>query len=56
MFNMNRWYNRPIVPLIVVLIVAPIQIKHVHSSVLYQSVISQKYDQCGQALPSGYVP
>ena len=32
MFNMNRWYNR----LIVEPIVAPIQIKHIHSSVSYQ--------------------
>ena len=52
MFNMN-W---PIVALIVALIVAPIQIKDVHSSVSYQRAIYQKYDWRGHASPSGYGP
>ena len=38
------------------LIVAPIQIKHIHSSVSYQQAIHQKYDRCGDELPSGYGP
>ena len=53
MFDLNWWdnrrnnrrYDRPIV--------APIHIKHVHSSVSYQWEIYQKYDQRGCASPSG---
>ena len=36
--------------------VAPIQIKHVHSSVSYQWAMYQNYDRSGYALPSGYGP
>ena len=50
MFDLNRQYNRPIVALIV----APIQIKHVHSGVSYQWVIYEKYDRRGNASPCGY--
>ena len=46
MFDLNQRYNRPIV--------APIQIKHVHSSVAYQWAIYKKYDRCGYESPSGY--
>ena len=42
----NRRYNRPIV--------APIHIKHVHSTVYYQWATYQKYDQRGCELPSAY--
>ena len=42
----NRRYNRPIV--------APIQIKHVHSSIPYQRAIYEKYGRHGRELPSGY--
>ena len=35
-------------------IVAPIQIKHVHSSVSYQWVIYQKYHWHGRESSSGY--
>ena len=45
MFDMNRCYNRQIVP--------PIQIKHVYSSDSYQWAIYQKYDRRGHASPSG---
>ena len=49
MFDLNRW---PILwP-----IVAPIQIKHIHSSISYQQATHQKYDRCGDELPSGYGP
>ena len=49
MFDLNRW---PILwP-----IVAPIQIKHIHSSVSYQQATHQKYDRCCDELPSGYGP
>ena len=40
MFNMNQCYIRPIIALIVAL-TAPIQIKHVHSSVSYQWAVYQ---------------
>ena len=46
MFDMNRRYDRPLVP--------PIQIKHIHSSVSYQWAIYQKYNLCGCESPSGY--
>ena len=52
MFNMNQRYNRPILAPIAV--VAPIQIKPVHSSVSYQQATNQKYDRCGHESPSGY--
>ena len=42
----NRHYNRPIV--------APIHIKHVHSSMSYHQATYQKYDRRGHELPSGY--
>ena len=52
MFDLNRcynWrYNRPIV--------APIRVKHVHSSVSYQWEINTKYDRCGYESPNGYGP
>ena len=44
----NRHYNR--------LIVAPIHIKHVHSSVSYQWMIYKRYDRSGHESPSGYGP
>ena len=48
MFDLNRHYNRPENR-------PPIQIKHVHfSSVSYQNVTYQKYNQHGHELPSGY--
>ena len=47
MFDLNRRYNRPIVAPTVLPIVAPIQIKHVHSCVSYQHVTYQKYDRRG---------
>ena len=50
MFDKYWRHNRPIV----VPIVAPFHIKHVHSSVSYQWQIYQKYDQRGRELPSGY--
>ena len=50
MFNMNKRYDLPIVASIV----APIQIKHVHSSVSYHWAIHQNYYQCGHELPNGY--
>ena len=56
MFDLNQRYNQLIVQPIVALIVAPIQIKHVHSSVSYQWPIYEKYDRHGHALPSGYGP
>ena len=37
-------------------ICAPIQIKHVHSSMPYQQVIHPKYDRRGHEWPSGYGP
>ena len=49
MFNMN---NRPIVAVIV----SPIQIKHVHSSVSYQWAIYQEYNRRCHESPSGYGP
>ena len=49
MFDLNR---QPILWAIVV----PIQIKHVHSSVIYQQATYQKYDQRGHESPSGYGP
>ena len=52
MFDLNRRYDLPIVLPIVV----PIQIKHVHSSVSYHWAIYQKYDRRGHESPSGYGP
>ena len=52
MFNMDRRYNRPIVAPIIPPIEAPIQIKHVHSSVSYQWAIYQRYDKHGSESPS----
>ena len=49
MFDLNR---RPIL----LAIVAPIQIKVVHSSLSYQQATYQKYDRRGQESPSGYGP
>ena len=49
MFDLNRWP-------ILWAIVAPIQIKHVHSSVAYQQATHQKYDQHARESPSGYGP
>ena len=49
MFDLNR---RPILWAIV----APIQIKVVHSSLSYQQATYQKYDRRGQESPSGYGP
>ena len=42
---MNQRYNQPIVAPIVALIVVPIQIKHVHSSLSYQWAIYQRYNR-----------
>ena len=39
-----------------VLQLAQIQIKHGHSSVLYQQMIDKKYDLLGHESPSGYGP
>ena len=55
MFDLNWRYNQCYNQSIEVPIVAPIHIKYVHSSVLYQWAIYQKYDRHGHALPSGYV-
>ena len=49
MFDLNRW------PILWV-ICAPIQNKHVHSSVSYQQATDQKSDRHGHELPSGYGP
>ena len=49
MFDLNQ---RPILWAIV----APIQIKHVHSSVSYQQAINPIYDRHVYELPSGYGP
>ena len=49
MFDLNR---RPILWAIG----APIQIRHVHSSVSYQQATHPKYDQHGLESPSGYGP
>ena len=49
MFDLNR------LPILWA-IVAPIQIKVVHSSLLYQQATYQKYDRRGQESPSGYGP
>ena len=49
MFDMN-------LRLILWPIVAPIDIKHVHSSVSYQQASFQIYDRCGEELRSGYGP
>ena len=45
-WHYNQCYNWPIE--------APIQIKHVHSSVLYQWPIYIKYDRRGHESPRGY--
>ena len=37
-------------------IIAPIHIKHVYSSVSYQQAIDSKYDRRGHESPSGYGP
>ena len=52
MFDLKRCYNGPIVALVV----APIHIKHVHSSVSYRWAIYKKYDRRGCESPSGYKP
>ena len=44
------------VKFIIELIVAPIYIKPVHSSVSYQQALCQKYDRRGRQLPSRYGP
>ena len=49
MFDLNR---RPILWAIV----APIQIKVVHSSLSYQQATYQTYDRRSQESPSGYCP
>ena len=55
MFNMDRCNNRPIVAPIVLPTEAPIQIKHVHSSVSYQWATYQIYDRRGCESPSARV-
>ena len=52
MFYMNRCYSR----VIALPIIAPIHIKHVHSSVSYQQATYQKYEWCGHESPNGYGP
>ena len=49
MFNLNQWP-------IIWAIIAPIQIKPVHSSLSYQQATYQKYGRCGHKSPSGYGP
>ena len=49
MFDLNR-------RLILRAVIAPIQIKDVHSSVSYQKATHKKYDQHGHESPSGYGP
>ena len=49
MFDLNWW-------LIPSAIVAPIQIKDVHSSVSYQQPTHQQYDRLRHELPTGYGP
>ena len=49
MFDLDRWP-------ILWTIVAPIQIKVVHSSLLYQQETYHRYDRRAQESPSGYGP
>ena len=53
-WNEHVYYESALQSADCVMICAPIQIKHVHSSVSYQWAIYQKYNPRGRELPSGY--